>query len=133
MKTRGFPVVLVTVVLAAGWAHADTVGDLLGEFAAAGAGPFDPGVGANLWRREFPASDGGPRACTSCHTADLRRSGRHAATGKPIEPLAPSVNAKRLGNRREVEKWLVRNCKWTLGRECTAQEKGDLLSFLKTQ
>jgi hypothetical protein len=73
------------------------------------------------------------RACTSCHSNDLTQPGRHATTGKAIEPLAPSVNAKRLTERRRIEKWFKRNCKWTLGRECTPQEKGDLLSFMGKQ
>ena len=46
--------------------------------------------------------------------------------------MAPSVNAARLSSRKQIEKWFKRNCKWTLGRECSAQEKGDLLAYLKT-
>jgi len=49
------------------------------------------------------------------------------------DPMAPCVNPKRLTERRQAEKWFKRNCKWTLGRACTAQEKGDLLSFLRNQ
>ncbi|TBR21868.1 MAG: DUF1924 domain-containing protein, partial [Candidatus Nitrosotenuis sp.] len=29
-----------------------------------------------------------------------------------------------------VEKWFKRNCKETLERECTPQEKGDFLAYL---
>jgi hypothetical protein len=54
-------------------------------------------------------------------------------TGKRIEPMAVSVNPQRLGDMAKIEKWFRRNCKWTLGRACTAQEKGDLLSFLRQQ
>ena len=49
------------------------------------------------------------------------------------DPMAPCVNPKRLTERRQAEKWFKRNCKRTLGRACTAQEKGDLLSFLRNQ
>jgi hypothetical protein len=114
-------------------ANANVVGALLQEYATAGAGPFTAQQGERLWLQQHPGQDGLPRSCTSCHTSDPERDGRHAATGKRIAPLAPSVNAKRLTERREIEKWLARNCKWTLGRECTAQEKGDLLSFLATR
>lgn len=133
MNWRFILIVLLPALLRVGTARADAVGDLLGEFAAAGAGPFDATAGARLWRQEYPASVGGPRACTSCHTTDLGQPGRHLATGKPIEPLAPSANPRRLADRREIEKWLARNCKWTLGRECSPQEKGGLLSFIKIQ
>ena len=57
----------------------------------------------------------------------------HVCTGKSIELMAPSVNPKRLTDSRLIEKWFKRNCKWTLGRECTPQEKGDLLVYLQTQ
>lgn len=132
MKHEAF-VMLLSAALAAGAAQADTVSDLLAEYTRAGAGPFTVAAGEAEWRSMRPGEDGQPRGCTSCHTQDLRQPGRHVVTGKVIEPLAPSVNAKRLTDRREIEKWLTRNCKWTLGRECTPQEKGDFLSFLVTQ
>jgi len=31
-----------------------------------------------------------------------------------------------------VAKWFRRNCKTVLGRECTAQEKGDILTYLSS-
>lgn len=108
------------------------VGELLGEYRAAGAGSFDTERGRALWQRERVVG-GERRSCVSCHAADLRGAGRHARTGNVIQPLAPSVNAGRLRNRREIEKWLTRNCKWTLGRVCTPQERGDLLVYIQTQ
>ena len=120
-------------VISTASAQADVVAALLQDYAAAGAGPFSAQQGEGLWHREHPGDDGKRRSCASCHTADLKQDGRHAVTGKTIEPMASSVNPKRLTDRREIEKWFARNCKWTLGRGCTAQEKGDLLSFLKTQ
>jgi mono/diheme cytochrome c family protein len=132
MSARTLATTLITLALAAGSSAAALVDDLLTEYAAAGAGPFDPTAGAALWNREHPGGDG-PRSCASCHTADPTAPGRHAATGKAIGPLAPSADARRLSDRAEVDKWLLRNCKWTLGRPCTPQEKGDLLSWLRTQ
>jgi len=129
----GLGAALVGIALAAGAAEPGTVKDLLAQYTAAGAGPFNTAAGERLWHQEFPTDDGRVRACTLCHNADLRQPGRHATTGKPIEPLAPSVNAQRLTDRRKIEKWFLRNCKWTLGRECTAQEKGDLLTYLAAQ
>ena len=52
-------------------------------------------------------------------------------TGKPIKALAPSVQPQRLTDIGKIRKWFKRNCKWTLGRVCTPQEKGDILLFLK--
>jgi hypothetical protein len=113
-------------------AAADPVDDLLKDFSAQGAGNFSAQAGERFW--DHPVTDpksGEVRRCSLCHSTDLRRSGKHATTGKVIEPMAPSVNAKRLSNRADIEKWLLRNCNWTLGRECTPQEKGDVLVMIR--
>ncbi len=94
----------------------------------------DPAAGRAGWTTEHPQSDGSPaRSCATCHGRDLTVPGRQANTGKVIEPLAPSVNPKRLTDPAKIEKWLLRNCKWTLGRECTATEKADFIAYIKTQ
>ncbi len=113
---------------------ADPVDDLLKEYTAQGASNFSAQAGERFW--DHPVTDqksGEVRRCSLCHSTDLRRTGKHATTGKLIEPLAPSVNPKRLSNRADIEKWLLRNCKWTLGRECTPQEKGDVLVMIRSR
>jgi hypothetical protein len=117
---------------AAANAAADPVDDLLKDFAAQGAGNFSAQAGERFWDHAvIDPKSGEARRCSLCHGDDLRRSGKHATTGKVIEPMAPSVNPKRLSNRADIEKWLLRNCKWTLGRECTPQEKGDVLVMIR--
>jgi hypothetical protein len=69
-------------------------------------------------------------SCATCHTASPLQAGRHAVTGKPIQPLAPAANPARLRDPAKVEKWLKRNCNDTLGRECTAAEKADVVAYL---
>lgn len=121
-------------LLIAPMVHADPVDQLLKEYQAQGANTFDAAAAARMWTREFrDAKSGRNRSCTSCHDQDLARPGKHAKTGKPIEPMAPSVNPQRLTDIKKIRKWLRRNCKWTLGRECSAQEKGDLLTWLRTR
>lgn len=73
------------------------------------------------------------RSCTTCHGSDLTLPGKHQRTGKSIEPMALSANSARFQDEAKVEKWFKRNCKWTWGRECTPQEKGDFLLFLQGQ
>jgi len=133
MKVPAISNLILPGLLIAGAVQADSVGDLLAHFRGQGAGPFDAGSGQALWGRSFPSVEGPSRSCASCHSSDPTRRGRHAVTGKAIEPIAPSAYAKRLTDHRQIEKWLNRNCKWTLGRECTPQEKGDILSFLRDQ
>lgn len=113
---------------------ADTVADLLKQYESQGASQFAPSTAESMWTKTFPdAKTGEQRKCALCHTEDLKRTGKHAVTGKAIEPLAPSANPKRLTDPEHVEKWFSRNCKWTLGRECTPQEKGNFLVMIRAK
>jgi hypothetical protein len=89
---------------------------------------FSAERGAALWTKEVNG-----QSCTSCHGKTPKSVGKHTKTGKRIEPMAPSVNPKRLTDPAEIEKWFLRNCKSVYGRECTAQEKGDILLWLGKQ
>jgi len=113
----------------------EAVDKLLAEYSTVlVAENFSAEAGKSLFFQEFTDEKTGKiRQCTTCHTDDLRNAGKHARTGKVIKPLAPSVNSERLTNLKDIRKWLKRNCKWTLGRECTVQEKGDVLTFIQTQ
>jgi hypothetical protein len=114
------------------YAQADAVSELEVEYQANGAGNFSASKGEALWNKTFiDPTKGDERSCTSCHTTNLKQPGKHAKTGKMIQPMAPSINPKRLSTTKKIKKWFTRNCKWTLGRECTDQEKGDVLAFLK--
>jgi len=70
-------------------------------------------------------------SCTTCHTSDPRAMGKTRA-GKPIDPMAASANPNRFTDPAKVEKWFLRNCNSVLGRECTANEKADVLAYLKS-
>ena len=69
-------------------------------------------------------------ACASCHTDSPMATGKHTSTNKDILPLAPAANAKRFTDAANVEKWFKRNCNDVLKRACTAQEKGDFMSYV---
>jgi hypothetical protein len=45
--------------------------------------------------------------------------------------MSPVVNPDRLTDPKKIKKWFRRNCKWTLGRECTAAEQADVIDYLK--
>ncbi|MCW9023315.1 MAG: DUF1924 domain-containing protein [Gammaproteobacteria bacterium] len=108
------------------------VDNLLKEYSKAGAGPFSAEAGQRHWTKA-QSHDKSPteRSCSSCHTRDLNNAGKHAKTQKPIKPMAPAANSSRLTDTKKIEKWFKRNCKWTLGRECTSQEKGDFLLYIQ--
>jgi hypothetical protein len=100
------------------------------EAEARRAAPAFAGFSAERGARFFNERHGGDWSCASCHTADPRGPGRHAATGKAIAPLAPAANPERFTTASTVEKWFRRNCNDVLGRACTPLEKGDVLTWL---
>jgi hypothetical protein len=78
----------------------------------------------------FNSTHGKEWSCSSCHGNPPSSLGKHASTSKAIDPLAPSVNPDALTDSARTDKWFRRNCNDVLGRECLAQEKADVLSYL---
>jgi hypothetical protein len=68
-------------------------------------------------------------SCSTCHTNDPTAEGRTRAL-KPIAPMAVSKTPDRFTDQAKVDKWFYRNCMSVLGRECTAVEKGDFITYL---
>ena len=108
---------------------------LLAEYAVT-AKKNDPGFagfsaarGEVFHRKSFAGGKPDTPACTSCHADDPRAAGRTPA-GKAIDAVAVSVSPTRYVDPAKVEKWFRRNCQDVLGRECSAQEKGDWLSYM---
>lgn len=127
-------VMLTCLMLGANSSQASLVGDMMNEFKQQGVETANPAAGATFWQKEFvDQKSGDVRACKSCHGTDLRKSGKHVRTEKVIKPMAVSVNTDRLTDRKKVNKWFKRNCKWTLGRECTAQEKADVMVYISKE
>ena len=93
-----------------------------------GAGQANPTAGEKLWYMS-----NGDRSCTTCHGNTPADQGQHVKTRKLIKPMAPTVNLERFQDLKKIEKWFLRNCKWTYGRVCTPQEKTDILSWLASQ
>lgn len=112
---------------------ADTVLDPYTQ-AARQAAPTFTGFSVARGEQLFRGKHAGAQeeSCTSCHTADPKKAGSHAKTGKAIDPLAPVANAKRFTDPAKVEKWFRRNCKEVLARECTAVEKGDFVTWARS-
>jgi hypothetical protein len=91
---------------------------------------FDATKGKEIFTSTHTGKQGKPMACTSCHTTDLANSGKNALTGKVIDPLSPRANPQRLTSTKDVTKWLKRNFMDVYAREGTAQEKGDVLTYI---
>jgi hypothetical protein len=85
---------------------------------------------ADRGRVFFTTRHGGEWSCASCHGQPPTGAGKHASTGKLIDPLAPAFNPRAFTDTARVDKWFRRNCKDVLQRECSAGEKADVLAWL---
>jgi len=108
--------------------NAATPAELEAAYTAQARTPANPDRGQAM----FTSRHGRDWSCSSCHSAVPIQAGSHAATGKPIAALAPAFNADRFADAAKTEKWFRRNCGDVMGRECTAAEKADVLSWLRT-
>jgi hypothetical protein len=124
--TRLVALVLLTSTGWSQFALAATPAQLLAQYSAQAGHNALPERGKVL----FTSSHTGSWRCASCHGSQPTGVGQHAATGRPIQPLAPGFNPERFTDSSKVEKWFRRNCNDVLGRECSAAEKADVLSWL---
>ena len=93
---------------------------------------FSAERGAAFFKATHKGGKEGIDSCTSCHGSSPQGKGQTRA-GKAIEPMAVSKNPARYTNKDDVAKWFTRNCNVVLGRECTAKEKGDFITYMMGQ
>ena len=139
--TRHLTTSLIATALALTFSTGSMAGpreDLLAQYTSA-AKASDPAFkafsaerGKTLHTQTFTGGKPATPNCTSCHGTDPRAAGRNP-TGKVIDAVAVSVTPTRYTDPAKVEKWFKRNCTEVMGRECSATEKGDWLSFVLSQ
>ncbi len=103
-----------------------------GFAAEAGVSTFSADAGRTMFLGQFTGGKEATPSCTTCHTNNPTAAGR-TRVGKPILPMAVSANPERFTDPEKVAKWFRRNCTSVLGRECTAEEKGNFLAFMISQ
>jgi len=126
-------VALIAAALFGTAASAETPQDIQAAYAAQAGAGFSASAqrGRTLFTARHGVSADFP-ACTQCHGNDLAAAGKHAITGKLIEPMAVRANPQRFTDAAKTEKWFRRNCREVVGRECSAAEKADVIAFLRT-
>lgn len=126
--------VAVAGALTAAAVRAATPGQLQANYEALARkeAPGFAGFSATHGAAFFRKTHGNEWSCATCHTPNPAGTGRHARTGNTVQPLAPAANAQRFTDPAKVEKWFRRNCLDVLGRPCTAQEKGDVIAFVRS-
>ncbi len=123
-----FVAAVAAVACMAGAAQAATPAELLAAYTALAKAPADAARGEKFFNTVQPGEL--KLSCASCHTTNPTKLGRNELTEKRIKALAPAANAERFTDRAKVDGWFKTNCKDTLGRECTAGEKADVLAWL---
>jgi len=126
MKSMFLAALLVSGVMAA----SPEVDAFLAQLQSQASMPFDAKRGEAVFTSSHTGKKGEAIACTTCHSVNLTQAGKNSNTGKAIDPLAPRANPARLTSVKEVQKWLRRNFKDVYNREGTAQEQGDVLTYI---
>jgi cytochrome c553 len=129
--TRAPALTALSALLALGLSgpvQAATPAELLAGYTAQAGSPAQAARGQAF----FTTKHGKEWQCSTCHGATPTQTGKHAATGKPIAPLAPAFQADRFTDATKTEKWFRRNCNDVVGRECSPAEKADVLAWLLT-
>lgn len=121
---------VAALLLMAGAASADPARDaIISGYADEAGVALEAARGEALFMADHTGGKPETPSCTTCHTRDMTASGQTRA-GKEIAPMAVSVTPDRFTDIDKVEKWFGRNCNSVLGRACSAQEKGDILTWL---
>jgi hypothetical protein len=149
---------IVCALLAATAAYADTPEQILESYATQ-ARADDPSFtgfsaerGEAFYKEPHAVKGAGVWSCASCHLKNPRYSvlahrtdipcrachvindwehpDPHSAKKRVIDAFAPSANPKRFDDAHRAETFLRLNCLLLLKRECTAKEKGDVITWL---
>lgn len=129
-RLAAVPVLAVLAGLSLPVAQAATPAELLTAYEAQAKAPGSPERGQKLFTTNFGRELG--LSCSSCHGAEPVKNGRDQVTEKSIPPLAPAFNAQRFTDKGKVDTWFRLNCTDVVGRDCSAAEKADVLSWLLT-
>lgn len=129
---RVYPYLAFALMAVAVPSYAENPQGFLEEYrqAAKAQNPGFKGFSAAAGESFYKNKHGGEWSCSSCHTDNPAASGKHAVTGKVIQPISPNANPERFTYAAKVNKWFKRNCNDVLKRECTPEEKGNVLTYL---
>lgn len=120
----------LAALLLAPAARAAPPAQLLATYVAQAGAPASPVRGQKLFTTNFGRDLG--FSCSSCHGPVPVGKGKDQVTEKAIAPLAPAANPARFTDKSKADTWFRLNCKDVVGRDCTAGEKADVLSWLMT-
>lgn len=126
--TRGWPLALIAAAGLVSSVQAATPAELLAGYVTQAGAAASPERGQQFFTAD--RRNALKLTCASCHGATPTGNGRHDLTEKRIAPLAPAFNKERFTDAKKSDGWFKTNCQDVVGRDCTAQEKADVLSWL---
>ena len=138
MKNFILAACLMASLVTSGVAFADPARDAILAALSAEAKAANPAFtafsaknGEAFWTAKQTGGKAETSSCTACHTKDATAQGQTRA-GKAIDPMAVSANPARFTDAEKVAKWFGRNCNTVLGRECSPEEKGNIIAYLSS-
>ncbi len=131
MRTMHAPSVLLALALPLGpavQAQPTTAAQLLADYSAQVGAAASAARGQAFFNRSFGRDFDN---CAACHGAVPNRPGKDLVSEKPIAAMAPAAApATRFADKAKTEYLWRLNCRDVVGRECSAQEKADVMSWL---
>ena len=130
MRTMHATVCLLgSLLMTCGIAHAQVTNarELLAAYTKQAGGSASAERGEAFFTRKFGRDFD---SCAACHGALPLKAGKDLVSEKAIAALAPAVSPQRFTDKAKVEYRFMQNCKDVVGRDCSAQEKADVLSWL---
>ena len=120
---------LGSLLMTCGIAHAQVTNarELLAAYTKQAGGSASAERGEAFFTRKFGRDFD---SCAACHGALPLKAGKDLVSEKSIAALAPAVSPQRFTDKAKVEYRFAQNCKDVVGRDCSAQEKADVLSWL---
>jgi hypothetical protein len=115
-------------LMSLGSAQAATPAEILAGYTAQAKSTPSPERGQQFFTRKFKGNL--YESCADCHTATPTGRGKDLTSEKLISALAPLANSRRFIDPDRVEHFFRLNCRDVAGRDCSAQEKADMLSWL---
>jgi mono/diheme cytochrome c family protein len=116
----------LTLAGACGSAQAQAA-ELLAAYTKQAGGSASAERGQAFFARRFGRDF---ESCAACHGALPVKPGKDLVSEKTIAALAPAAAPQRFTDKAKVEYRFSQNCKDVVGRECSAQEKADVLAWL---
>ncbi len=72
-------------------------------------------------------------SCAACHTDNPAANGKHMVSGKKLPPMAPSVNSKRFKDIGKSNKGFSDHCRDLYGKDCSAADKSNFITYVLTK